>query len=78
MFIRLLVISVIIIFISLLFLGLRILLKNGGRFPQIQVGRNREMRKRGIKCAQETDLGCNQPDATGNCSTCGSRLRAEG
>jgi len=78
MFIKLLIISVIFILISLVFLGIRILLKRSGRFPDTHVGHNREMRKRGITCAQDTSIGCTPSDGFDSCNTCGKRLRAEG
>jgi hypothetical protein len=52
-------------------LGIRILVKSHGRFPETHVGRNKEMRKRGITCAQHTEIGCNPSDDVSGCSTCG-------
>ena len=71
MFLKLLLISVFIILVSLFFLGIRILFKSRGRFPQFHVGHNREMRKRGITCAQDTDIGCNPSGDSDTCLTCG-------
>ena len=62
MFIKLLLISVLFLGIAFAGLGIRILLKPGGRFPETHVGRNKEMRKLGIKCAQKTDIGCTAVD----------------
>jgi len=57
MFIKLLIISSIFLAISLAGLAISILIKPSGRFPEIHVGHNKEMRKFGIKCAQKTDIG---------------------
>ena len=78
MFIKLLIISLIFVFISLVFLGIRILLKSHGRFPDTHVGHNKEMKKLGITCAQDTNIGCNASDGLDSCNTCGKRLKAEG
>ncbi|MBN1108839.1 MAG: hypothetical protein JXR66_11820 [Bacteroidales bacterium] len=73
MFIKLLILSGIILIIAFVFMAVRILFKPGGRFPEIHVGRNRELRKRGISCARTTDTGCNPVDSTDGCPTCGIR-----
>jgi len=72
MFLQLLLLSGIIILISVAGLGIRILVKRNGRFPQTHVGRNKEMAKRGIKCAQSIDTGCQPADRSAGCATCGS------
>lgn len=69
MFIKLLIISVILIAIAFAGLGIRILLKTNGRFPEIHVGRNRDMRKLGIKCAHKTDTGFTSAGSSG-CADC--------
>lgn len=74
MFVKLIILSLGLVAVAIAFLGIRILLKSNGRFPDTHVGHNREMQKRGIKCAQETDTGCAPSDVTGGCMTCGKRL----
>jgi len=74
MFVKLLIISIILLAVSAVFFGIRILLKKNGHFPETHVSRNKEMRKRGITCAQDTNIGCNPSDETGECSTCGKRM----
>ena len=37
-------------------MAVTILIKKNGRFPNIHVGGNKEMRKRGIVCAKEDEL----------------------
>jgi hypothetical protein len=74
MFVKLLVISIIFLFISFVFLGIRILLKSSGQFPETHISRNKEMLKRGIGCATDTDLGCSPSDEPGICAACGKRI----
>jgi hypothetical protein len=74
MFVKLLIICVILLSVSGIFLAMRILLKKNGRFPETHVGRNGEMIKRGITCAQDVATGCNPSDITGECLTCGKIL----
>jgi hypothetical protein len=71
MFLKLLLISIGFILIALALMGIRILLKPGGKFPETHISRNKEMRKRGIKCAQKNDIGCNPGDDLKGCSACG-------
>jgi len=70
MFIKLLLLSVILVTIALLGLGIKIFFTQGGRFPETRVGRNKELAKRGIKCAQSIDIGCHPTDDFPGCSSC--------
>ena len=72
MFLQLLFLSSIIILISVAGLGIRMLVLKNGRFPQTHVGKNKEMAKKGIKCAQSIDVGCHPSDNKAGCSSCGS------
>jgi len=74
MFIKLLIISVIFLITSFILLGIRILVKSNGRFPETHISRNIEMQKRGITCAQDTDIGCVPSDVYCGCSACGKRV----
>ncbi|MBR3977412.1 MAG: hypothetical protein IKJ95_06265 [Bacteroidaceae bacterium] len=47
--------ALLIIAISFALLAITIIIKKNGRFPNIHVGGNRAMRKRGIKCVQSQD-----------------------
>lgn len=47
--------TLLIIAISFALLAITIIVKKNGKFPNIHIGGNREMRKRGIKCAQSQD-----------------------
>lgn len=70
MFLKLLAISIVFVGLALSGLGLGILLKPGGKFPETHVGRNKEMRKLGIKCSRHVDTGC-VPCSSGRiCSSC--------
>ncbi|MCF8221520.1 MAG: hypothetical protein K9J25_00125 [Bacteroidales bacterium] len=71
MFIKLLLLSIFFVALALLALGIRILVLRGGRFPQTHVGSNKEMAKRGIKCARSVDTGCHPTDDFPGCSACG-------
>jgi len=73
-FIKLLIISALILILVFALLGIRILIKSGGRFPETHVGQNTEMQKLGIKCAQQQDMGCNPVEGSGSCLTCGKNF----
>ena len=70
MFIKLLIISAVLVGVAMAGLAISILLKPRGRFPETHISRNKAMRDRGIRCAQDTDLGCNPGEGTGTCAGC--------
>ncbi|MFN8241557.1 MAG: hypothetical protein U0X39_12520 [Bacteroidales bacterium] len=73
MFLKLLILSVFFMGLAFAFLGIRMLLRRGGSFPDTHISSNPEMQKRGITCAQKTDVGCN-PAADGpGCCSCSLR-----
>lgn len=72
MFLKLLLLSTVLIILALAGLGIRILILKNGRFPQTHVGKNKEMRKRGIRCAQSIDVGRHPTDNFPGCSSCSS------
>lgn len=72
MFIKLLLLSFGFVVIALLGLAVKILFTRAGRFPETHVGRNKEMARRGIGCAQSIDVGCHPTDDFPGCSSCGS------
>ena len=47
--------TLLIIAISIALLSITIIIKKNGKFPNIHIGGNKNMRKRGIKCAQSQD-----------------------
>ncbi len=63
MFIKLILLSTGIIVLSLLGLSLNILLKKDGKFPVSSIGKNKEMRKRGITCVKHDELICEGMEA---------------
>jgi len=63
MFIKLILLSTGIIVLSLLGLSLNMLLKKDGKFPVTSIGKNKEMRKRGITCAKHDELICEGMEA---------------
>jgi hypothetical protein len=71
MFIKLVILSVIFLALAGAGLGISILLKPKGKFPETHISRNPEMRKRGIKCAQHNDIGCNPTEGFPGCASCG-------
>lgn len=77
MILKLLIISIVLVAIAFAFLGIRILLKPGGKFPDTHVGHNAEMKKKGITCAQKTDIGCNPVDNNEVCASCAEKLNQE-
>jgi hypothetical protein len=67
---KLLIISAILVGVAMAGLAISILLKPKGRFPETHISRNREMQKRGIRCAQDTDLGCQPGEGASGCAGC--------
>jgi len=70
MFIKLLIISAVLVGLAMVGLAISILLKPKGRFPETHISHNREMQKRGIRCAQDTDLGCKPGEGADGCAGC--------
>lgn len=71
MFIKLLLPAILIIGIALIFLGVRMLIRKNGKFPETEVGHNKEMRKLGINCARVDEIKCRREIARNSgCSTC--------
>jgi hypothetical protein len=70
MFIKLLIISAVLVGVAMAGLAISILLKPKGRFPDTHISHNREMQKRGIRCAQDTDLGCQPGEGACACAGC--------
>ena len=50
-----LLLTLLIIAISFCLLAITIIIKKNGKFPNLHIGGSKEMRKRGIKCAQSQD-----------------------
>jgi len=71
MFLELLIISSVLIALAMLGLGISMLVRRDGRFPNTHISHNKEMRKRGITCAQHSDTGCKPVDGVSGCAGCG-------
>ncbi|MCF8231339.1 MAG: hypothetical protein K9J27_04050 [Bacteroidales bacterium] len=54
--IKLIVIAALLILIAVLALGFRIFFVKNGKFPETEIGHNREMIKRGIHCPRTMDI----------------------
>ena len=54
--VKLLLFSIIVLFICMLLLCINILLRKNGRFPKTHVSQNSELRKRGITCVKSQDF----------------------
>jgi hypothetical protein len=48
-------ITALLVGIAFIGLGITILIKKNGKFPETHIGKNKEMKKRGIHCANTTD-----------------------
>jgi hypothetical protein len=51
MIVKVLLLSAIILAISFVGFAISILIRKNGRFPELHIGRNAELKKRGISCA---------------------------
>lgn len=58
MFLKLMLLATILIALSLIGLSIRMLAKKGGKFPSSSIGKNKEMRARGITCVRHEELKC--------------------
>jgi hypothetical protein len=72
MFVKLFILTLLCLAIAALGFGIRMLLKPDSHFPETHVSRNPEMKKRGITCAQDINLGCHPSDS--GCTACGRRF----
>lgn len=72
MFIKLLLPAILIIAVAFVFLAIRMLVRKNGKFPETEVGRNKEMRKLGIQCAKAEEIKCRRDvEQNGACGSCG-------
>jgi len=70
MFPKLLIISLLLVAVAIIFLGIRIFFTRMGRFKDFHIGSNPEMRKRGITCAKNTDIGYTSASRKDMCAAC--------
>ena len=73
---KLIIISIIVLGIGILGMNFNVIFRKNGRFPETEIEKNKEMRKRGIICASEMERklwrkkGHQHCDDDG-CSSCG-------
>lgn len=81
---ELLIASVVIIALCVFGLCFNIIFRKDGKFPETEIENNKEMRKRGIKCAKEEEIriwGKKDKDGNtvacdeGGCGSCSSSCR---
>jgi len=72
MFLKLLILSALFLTIAAVGMGIRMLIKTNGKFPETHISRNPEMKKRGITCAQQNDTGCHSTEDFPGCASCSS------
>jgi hypothetical protein len=69
MFLKLLIISLILVGFSFLGLMLNILVRKRGKFPEHRVGHNRDMHRLGISCVKHDEIRCHN-EVMGNSEGC--------
>lgn len=77
MFLKLFLITLIVVALSVMGLCIKIVFSRKKEFPQTHISRNPEMRKRGIKCAQHIDIGCDGVKCRHDCYGCEQREECE-
>jgi len=72
MFLKILLISVVLLSISMVGMMLNILIKKKGKFPEYRVGHNRAMRQHGISCVKHDEIRCHNKrlKQDGGCTGC--------
>lgn len=68
---KVILLSVILLFIAMSFLAINILFRKNGKFPEYRVGHNRNMKKLGIKCVKHEEFECYRKYKAEICSSCG-------
>lgn len=53
---KILILTLILLFLAIVLLGVKVFFIKGGRFPNTHIHDNPEMRKRGIKCARDDEF----------------------
>ena len=49
------ILAIILLGLALVGLGISMIIKKNGKFPEIHIGKNKAMKERGIHCANTTD-----------------------
>ena len=58
MFIKLFLITGVIVAVSFIAMGVSVFFRKNGKFPTFEIGKNKEMRKLGITCLKNDELKC--------------------
>ena len=58
MFLKILIITIVLLSLSMLGMMLNILVKKKGKFPEYRVGHNRNMHKQGLSCVKHDEIRC--------------------
>ncbi len=61
MFFKLLLITVVLVAIVFVLMAISIIIKKNGKFPNLHIGSNKDMQKRGISCATTQDRQAQAP-----------------
>ena len=72
MFLKILLISVVLLSLSMVGMMLNILIKKKGKFPEYRVGHNRAMHQHGISCVKHDEIRCHNKrlKQDGGCAGC--------
>ena len=70
-FLTLLALTAVLLGLCMAGLGIRMLLKKNGRFPETHIGRNKHMKKLGITCAKNESALCQGRKEAPECQGCG-------
>jgi hypothetical protein len=73
MFLKILIISLVLLSLATVGLMLNILVKKKGKFPEYRVGHNRAMAQKGITCVKHDEIRCHNQrlKQDGGCIGCG-------
>ena len=74
MFIKLMIPAMLIVGVALIFLAIRMLIEKNGKFPETEIGHNKDMRKLGITCARVEEIKCRRDidkNIASGCASCG-------
>jgi hypothetical protein len=75
MFLTVLILSAILLSLSLLGLGIRMLVVRNGKFPVTSVGGNAHLKAKGITCPRHDELRAHKKNKEGGtCSSCGYQV----
>ena len=58
MFIELILLTAALLGIAILIMGIKVFFKKGAKFPETSIGKNKEMKKLGLKCAKHEEIHC--------------------